>query len=194
MAEQGLAADKGGARRKLASIAFFDESGFMLQPLRHRTWAPRGQTPIQKAWDRRDRLSAIGALTVSPRRRHLNLYFRFQPRNVEGTDLLSFVEQLHHRLPGPLVVVWDRSGPHKTAGTQLLREHSEWLSIELLPSYSPKLNPQEHCWDQTKYHDLANFLPDNVDELYEHASASLRQQRLDQSLLRSHFQWAKLRL
>ena len=189
-----MAADKKGSQRTLASIALLDETGFMLQPLRQRTWSPRGQTPVQKPWDRRDRLSAIGALTVSPRRRRLNLYFRIQPRNVEGADLVHFVEQLHRRLAGPLILVWDRFGPHKQAASQLLREHSDWLSIEWLPSYSPKLNPIEHCWDQTKYHDLANFLPDDIDELYEAASGSLSQQRLNQSLLRSHFGYAQLAL
>lgn len=194
MAQAEVAADKRGARRKLAWIALLDETGFMLQPTRQRTWAPRGHTPIQKAWDRRDRLSAIGATTISPRRHHLNLYFRIQPRNVEGPDLVSFAQQLHRRLPGPLVLVWDRSGPHKTAAAELLREHSDWLSIEWLPSYAPKLNPQEHCWNQTKRHDLANFLPTDVNELYEAAAASISRQRFDQDLLRSHFEYAQLAL
>lgn len=36
----------------------------MLQPVCRRTWAPRGQTPILRQWDRRDRLSTISVLTV----------------------------------------------------------------------------------------------------------------------------------
>jgi transposase len=90
--------------------------------------------------------------------------------------------------------VWDRSGPHRTAAAELSRRHSDWLSIELLPSYSPKLNPQEHCWAQTKSHDLADFLPEDVDKLYQAASTSLSQQHCNQSLLHSHFKWAKLKL
>ena len=50
---------KKGAEQK-ASVVFLDESGFMLQPLRRRTWAPRGQTPVQYAWDRHDRFSVLG--------------------------------------------------------------------------------------------------------------------------------------
>jgi hypothetical protein len=43
LAARRLAAhQKRGARRK-ASIVFLDETGFMLQPLNRRTWAPRGQ-------------------------------------------------------------------------------------------------------------------------------------------------------
>ncbi len=49
VAPRGLAANqKRGARRK-ASIVFLDESGFQLQPLNRRTWAPRGQRPEQRA-------------------------------------------------------------------------------------------------------------------------------------------------
>jgi len=45
----------------------------MLQPTVRRTWAPRGQTPILKSYDRHDRLTAVSAVTVSPQRRRLGL-------------------------------------------------------------------------------------------------------------------------
>jgi len=64
VAEEGLAAHQKNARRLNATIVFLDESGFMLRPLVRRSWAPRGQTPIIRCWDRRDRLSVIGAITV----------------------------------------------------------------------------------------------------------------------------------
>jgi len=165
----------------------------MLQPVRRRTWAPRGRTPVQKTWDRRDRLSAIGTLTVSPLRRRINLYFSFLSRNVDAHDLVHFVRQLHRCLRTPLVLVWDRSGPHRAAAKQLERDY-HWATIEWLPPYAPRLNPQEHCWDQTKYHDLANFLPHDTDQLYQAAAASFSQQRTNQQLLRSHFAYAKLPL
>ena len=45
-----------------------DQSGFMLQPTRRRTWALSGHTPIHKVWDRHDRLSVQAAVTLPPRR------------------------------------------------------------------------------------------------------------------------------
>lgn len=33
------------------SIVWIDESGFMLQPVVRRTWAPQGHTPIHHSWD-----------------------------------------------------------------------------------------------------------------------------------------------
>ena len=56
----------------------------MLQPVVRRTWAPRGQTPILRQWDRRDRLSTISALTVAPRRRRIGLYRALYPHNIRS--------------------------------------------------------------------------------------------------------------
>jgi hypothetical protein len=61
------------ARQRGAHLVFLDESGLMLNPCVRRTWAPRGQTPVLDAWDRRDRISAISSITVSPKARRLNL-------------------------------------------------------------------------------------------------------------------------
>ena len=54
------------AWRRSAHLVFLDESGFFLTPTVRRTLAPRGKTPVLDAWDRRDRLSAISCVTVSP--------------------------------------------------------------------------------------------------------------------------------
>ena len=53
-----------------------DQTGFMLQPTMRRTWAPQVQIPIHYSWDRHDRLSATGALTVSPVQKRLGLCHR----------------------------------------------------------------------------------------------------------------------
>ena len=41
-----------------------------------RTWAPRGQTPIHRhRQGRRDKISVISGISVSPKRRRLGLYY-----------------------------------------------------------------------------------------------------------------------
>jgi transposase len=166
----------------------------MLQPSRRRTWAPRGKTPVQYAWDRHDRLSAISAITVSPRRQKIGMYFRVQPENVCAEDLVGFVRQLHGQLGGPIILVWDRSGPHRKAARLLLRNNPAWLRVEWLPPYAPDLNPTEQCWNHTKHSDLANFLPDDTNELKQAVRDSFSHQHDNQKLLRSYFKTAKLRL
>jgi transposase len=166
----------------------------MLQPLRRRTWAPRGRTPILRAWDRRDRLSAIGALTISPRRRRLALYFRWQRGNVGAEDLVAFVRQLHRHLGTPLTLVWDRSGPHRKAARLLLANRPRWLRIEWLPPYAPELNPAEQVWNHAKGVDLVNNPADDLAQLTNHVRASLARQRQSQPLLRAYFKHARLKI
>lgn len=166
----------------------------MLQPTVRRTWAPKGDTPILKSYDRRDRLSAISAVTVSPMRRRLGLYFDILDHNVKADDFEAFVDQLLRRVGRRLILVIDRYSVHRSAAKQLLTRHPKRLSIEWLPAYAPELNPDEQVWNRTKYADLANFVPDDVVHLGRSIAASLRQTRSRQLLLRSFFQHAGLPL
>ena len=56
---------------------FVDETGFMLRPLIGKTWAPRGETPVLRVSARHDRLSAVGAVTLSPKTKRIGLYWTF---------------------------------------------------------------------------------------------------------------------
>jgi transposase len=78
------------ARERGAHLVFLDESGFMLTPTVRRTWAPRGSQPILDCWDRRDRLSAISCLTVSPKIGRLNLHFRLSPDHIDAEEVVDF--------------------------------------------------------------------------------------------------------
>ncbi|MCH8914179.1 MAG: transposase [Planctomycetes bacterium] len=166
----------------------------MLQPTVRRTWAPLGQTPIHHSWDRRDRLSAISAITVSPRRRQLGLYFDILDHNVKTDDFERFVASLLRRLSRPIILVMDRYSVHRAAAKRLPPRFGRRITIEWLPAYAPELNPDEQVWNRAKYTDLANFIPDDVDELGHAMAASFRKTRRRQSLLRSFFQHAKLPL
>ena len=57
-----------------------------MAPLVRRTWAPRGMTPILAQRTRsRQKVSAIAALTLAPRRRRVGLYFSLYPdANIAG--------------------------------------------------------------------------------------------------------------
>ena len=93
----------------------------MLQPVVRRTWAPRGQTPVQKSWDRRDRLSVGAALTVSPRRSRLGLYFQIHSHNIRFGETIRLLTLVHRRLRRQFILVLDRYSVHRKA-VRLLRE------------------------------------------------------------------------
>lgn len=166
----------------------------MLQPVVRRTWAPRGKTPIQHSWDRRDRLSAISAISVSPIYRRMGLYFRLSDHNVTVDQTEFFIAALLDHFPKGIILVWDRWMVHRSAARRLVGRFKKRITIEWLPAYAPDLNPDEQVWNRAKYVDLANFIPDDAQHLAKAVRRSLRKSRSQQPLLRSFFKHAKLPL
>jgi len=156
------------ARERGAHLVFLDESGFMLTPTVRRTWAPRGQTPDLSCWDRRDRLSVISCITVSPKAGRLNLYFEIlkDNANAHGEDIVSYLRQLKQQLGAPFTVIWDGSKIHSRSGAvkAYLAKHPE-IQAKTLPGYAPDLNPDEGVWGWCKYGRLANLAAYNTTHL-----------------------------
>lgn len=166
----------------------------MLQPVVRRTWAPRGHTPIQKSWDRHDRLSVEAALTVSPQGRRVGLYFRIHSHNIRFRQTMEFITLVHRHLRRKFILVLDRLNVHRKAVRLLREEHPDWFEVEWLPAYAPELNPVEQVWNHSKYSHLANFIPDDSDHLESEVDASLRRQRSSTALLRAFFKHAGVSL
>ncbi|MGB2997459.1 MAG: transposase [Phycisphaerae bacterium] len=91
-------------------------------------------------------------------------------------------------------LVLDRYSVHRKAVRRLREEHPDRFEPEWHPAYAPELNPAEQIWNHSKSVQLANFIPDDVDHLHREVAKSLRRQRHSQSLLRSFFRFAGLRL
>ncbi len=139
-----------------------------MTPTVRRTYAPRGKTPIVEAWHRKGRISAISAVTVSPRLRRPGLVFRLLPddTNAHGEDTAAFLAQLRGRLRGPMTVLWDQSKIHERSSVvrQYLARHPE-IVTEDFPGYAPDANPDEGVWGWTRYHRLPNYAPEDTREL-----------------------------
>lgn len=152
----------------------------MLTPLARRTYAPRGQTPIQYCWDRRDRISAISAITVSPILGRLGLQARLLPdnHNVRSQDTVMFLRMLKRHLHRPLTIIWDRSRVHDRcrAVQRYLDQHPE-IVTEPLPAYAPELNPDEGVWRHTKYARMANYAPPDTRALRRRLRCELKRLR-----------------
>lgn len=166
----------------------------MLQPVVRRTWAPQGQTPIHRSWDRHDRLSVISAVTISPKRHRLGLRFRIHATNICNEEVIDFLVQLRREIGTDLTVILDRLNAHRTAARKLRERAPGRYEFAWLPPYAPDLNPVEQVWGHTKYADLANFIPADVRHLKRRTIRSLSSKASDQSLLRSFIRHAELSL
>jgi transposase len=145
---------------------FVDESGFLLIAKVVQTWAPVGQTPIHRHVSRRDKISVISGISVSPKRQRLNLYYYLFHENVGREQVVLFVRHLLRHLPGRVIVLLDNSSTHQGEPLEELRKRHRRLRLADFPSYAPDLNPDEGVWRQAK-RKLANSCPTDIDELME---------------------------
>jgi transposase len=172
-----------------ASLVFIDETGLLMAPLVRRTWAPRGQTPILYQRTRsHDKVSVIGALTLSPRRTRVGLYFALLPgENAKAGHFRRFLADLRRHLQRPLVVVWDRLAGHRAQELREALDRSGRVHLEFLPPYAPELNPVEMLWGYVKMNPLANHPATHAPQLAQRAQRHFLDLRHRPALLRSFF-------
>jgi transposase len=182
--EEGLDSCKKNASRLKAYLVFSDESGFLLIPTVRRTFAPRGRTPRIYHRYRRDRISVISAISVSPQRRRLGLYFQCHRHNITQEEVCSFLRHLLRHLPGHVIVILDNGKIHKGEPIRELQKEFPRLHLEFFPAYAPELNPDENVWSAVKSQ-LANGQPDDLDDLSHRIHEGMRQLQRSQARLRA---------
>ena len=173
-----------------------DESGFFLNPLVRRTWAVKGQTPILRSWGRhRDKVSVVAAISLSPKRKRLGLYFHADPRHyIIAETMVRFLRAVLKRLRGRVIVVWDGGSSHKGPLIRELLSRYPRLHLERLPAYAPELNPVEQLWSHLKHGRLANFVPRNLWHLNHVVQEHLLAAQRTAGLLKALWKASKLPL
>jgi transposase len=152
-----------------------------------------GHTPIFSYNYKHDRISALAALTVSPKRQHLGLYLRFQPRNFQALDVAAFLRALLRHLRGPIILLWDRGSIHRGPTIEAVCQAHPRLHLEEFPAYAPELNPTEQVWNDFKGRTANSLLRDTRD-LRHRLAANTRRVRHSQAKLRAFIRSSKLPL
>jgi transposase len=156
-------------------------------PTIHRTWGLRGHTPILRHRLRHyGKVSAIGAVSLSPRRRRARMFLLLvNGGNIGQETVIAFLRDLMRHLRGRVILVWDRWSVHRGRQVEAYLAKQRRLWIEWLPPYAPDLNPMDHGWGHMKYHDLANHGLEDVDALEEAVAEDYRRLRKKPRLLRA---------
>jgi transposase len=176
-----------------AHLVFLDESGFLLTPTVRKTWAPVGLTPIIRHRFRNDRISAISALSISPERTRLGLYWMLSTSNINRDMVFAFLRDLLRHLRGRLVVLLDNGSTHRGKPMREFLLRHPRLRLEYLPAYAPELNPDEGVWGAVKGK-LANGRPDDLAELKTCLVREFGKLARSQSRLRGCFRQSELPL
>ena len=160
-----------------------------------RTWAPRGQTPLLPCSNPHQKVSAIAGLSLSPKAGRIGLYFHtFPNQSINSQMAADFLRELLKHLRGKVILLWDRSKMHSGQPIKELLAAYPRLSIEFLPTYAPDLNPVEWLWNHLKYHELANFTPENVTQLDDSVTDLFDDAKHDFSRLKSFYNSSRLTL
>jgi transposase len=186
----------GEAAGRNAHLAFVDETGFMLNPLVRRTYAPRGKTPVNRVVDPHARISVIGAITVDPRREHIGMTYNMlgDNANFRGPGVAYFVRTLLAEIGGPVTILWDRITIHSCEEVERCLKAAPGVVVEPFPPYTPKLNPADGIWGHIKYGRLPNYTPPDLDVLRATITDELNRLRQEEGLLRSFIRHTKLPL
>ncbi len=158
-----------------------------MAPLLRRTWAPRGQTPVFRQRTRsRDKVSAVGVVTISARRRRLGLYVALYPNvNITAPVLVGFLRALRRHVRGPLILIWDRLKVHRARLLQAFLDRCPQIHPVPLPPYAPELNAVEYVCSHLKGNPLANHAPADAFQLARTAVRHTRVLASKQRLLRA---------
>ena len=171
------------------SIVFVDETGFMLSPLVRRSWAPRGKTPVITVANSHDRISAIGAITISPVQHRFGFHYHLLPDNINfrGGSIVQFVNELQRRLRGPVTIIWDNIRIHTGKVVEDYLTRHPRITLETFPPHAPELNPVDYVWSYVKYGRLANYCPDSLVELRKRVKSEFRKVQKRPQLLAALF-------
>ncbi|KIQ66839.1 endonuclease DDE [Kitasatospora griseola] len=120
---------------------------------------------------RSGRLSVAGLIAMRPGSRTRLSYRllahpagRGERRSMGEHDCIALLDGVHQLVRAPIVLVWDRLNTHVSRRMRQMIDDRDWLTVFLLPAYSPDLNPVEGVWAHVK-RSLANLAVVALDRL-----------------------------
>ena len=163
-----------------------------MAPLVRTSLAPVARTPVLRPRAKhRQKVSVAAALFRSAATGRARLVHEtFVDHYVNDFLYAEFLrERVARGARRPLILLQDRAPLHHGQWTQdAIDELFPRLSaVYEFPPYAPELNPVEQLWAWTKHHELANFLPDDLDQLVIATEHIVAVAKRDQHRLQAFF-------
>jgi transposase len=176
---------KKGAKLK-TTFCFYDESGFSERPTVRRTWGKRGHTPCIHSTGSWKNISATGIIATDEKMKRVRAFCTFTKGAVRKENTLRTLKHLLRHIKYPIALFWDGLAQHKAKIVrEFLEQHKDrFVIVERFPAYAPELNPQEYVWAASKTKDMANFCPQESDDLKQQAKRSIRRIQNSPHILR----------
>lgn len=183
---------KAGQEQRI--IGYQDEAAVCLCPPKGSTYARKGRTPVLKVADSKKYAHLSLSAYISEQG---ELYYEVRESSFNGAAIARFLKKsFTGRKRKKHLVIWDGATIHKSWQVKEFLEQEEkkqarvWL--ELLPPYSPELNPTELLWGYLKKNRLANTACRNLRELKSLVIKAMEEVKLNTELIKSFFRHKKI--
>lgn len=175
------------AKKNKALLFYADESLISLIPYVGKTWAFPKAKPIARVSGRRGQHVGITAAVNEQGR----LCFELTQEKETFTSLtfLRFVRKLRKEFPSRKIVLIVDGAPIHIAKIvhAFAKKHESHFRLEILPGYSPELNPSEKAWDFVKNKKLNASTATNKEELRQNTQEIMQDLKKNKTRISSFF-------
>lgn len=162
------------ARKRNALVFYADEALVSPIPYVGRTWSLPETKPIVRVSGKRGQ--HVGITAAVNQQGRLGFEMTQEEEMFTARVFLRFIRKLHREHPSRFIVlIVDGAPTHKAKIVKtFLEDNKSWLRMELLPAYSPELNPSEKAWDFIKAKKMNGSTTRNKAELRYEVKTSMK--------------------
>ena len=175
------------ARKRRALVFYTDESLISLIPHVGKTWTFPDAHPIVRVSGKRGQ--HVGITAAVNRQGHLCFELTREEERFTAKTFLRFIRKLRREYPSrPILLIADGASIHKAKVVKTFqKENNSWLCLEILPAYSPELNPTEKSWGFIKTKKLNGSQAKDKAELRQAVKTAMREIKKDSAKITSFF-------
>jgi len=176
------------AKKKRALLFYADEAIISLIPYIGKTWALPTKKPVAKVSGKRG--ENIGITAAVNQQGKMCFELTKEKERFTSKVFVRFLRKLKREFQDRYIIIIIDGAPTHTAGYVKRFEaiSKGWLKIEILPAYSPELNPTEKCWRFLKTKKLNGSMAVNKDELRDKAKRHIEEIKKDKKRMASFFE------
>ena len=175
------------ARKRRALVFYADESLISLIPHVGKTWTFPDAHPIVRVSGKRGQ--HVGITAAVNRQGHLCFELTREEERFTAKTFLRFIRKLRRECPNrPILLIVDGAPIHKAKVVKSFqKDNQSWFCLEILPPYSPELNPTEKSWGFVKTKKLNGSQAKNKAELRQSVKVAMKDTKKDSARVASFF-------
>lgn len=176
------------ARKGRSFVFYADESLISLIPYVGKTWAFPGQKPVVYVSGKRGQ--HIGVTAAVNRQGRMCFELTKEKENFTAKVFIRFLKKIRKENPSRSVTLIVDGAPTHTAGivNEFSDKNKSWFRLEILPAYSPELNPTEKAWRFVKTKKMNGSTAFDKVELRVGTKKALRETKKDVTRVASFFE------